>query len=108
MKALKENNQFVEGINVDVSNEKDMQLLADFTLKKFGEVNLLCNNAGISTLARIWEHSLKETQWAINVNIIGVMNGIRIFTPFLIKQKSNSHIVNTASVAGLFGRVNDR
>src|SRR5206468_12405431 len=59
-----------------------------------------CNNAGVSPVGPVWEHSAAEWQWILGVNLLGVINGVRAFAPRLIAQ-NEGHIVNTASVAGL-------
>ena len=89
------------GKRCDVSKTEDVEGLAEASLKNFGSVDILCNNAGVSATGRAWEHSRAEWEWAIGVNIWGVINGIKTFTPIMLNQDSEGHIINTASVAGL-------
>jgi NAD(P)-dependent dehydrogenase (short-subunit alcohol dehydrogenase family) len=49
----------------------------------------------------VWEASLKDWQWVLGVNLMGVVHGIRSFVPLMLKQNSECHVVNTASAAGL-------
>jgi short-subunit dehydrogenase len=49
----------------------------------------------------VWEHTVKDWEWAMGVNVWGVIHGVRVFTPILLRQDMEGHIVNTASVAGL-------
>lgn len=85
----------------DVSQPGDVENLAQATMDHFGSVDILCNNAGVSASGRAWEHTKEEWEWAIGVNVWGVINGIRTFTPLMLDQNTEGHIINTASVAGL-------
>ncbi len=74
------------------------------TLKKYGAVHVLCNNAGIATGVgggASWKSSLNDWHWILGVNLMGVVHGIRSFLPVMIEQDTEAHIVNTASLAGL-------
>jgi NAD(P)-dependent dehydrogenase (short-subunit alcohol dehydrogenase family) len=83
-------------MRVDVSKEADIQ---EFS-RRIEKPYLICNNAGVSPLGAVWENSVGDWQWILNVNLWGVIHGVRAFTPRLIAQ-GEGHIVNTASVAGL-------
>ncbi len=83
---------------VDVSDAAAVQALADFAFATFGAVHLLCNNAGISPVGRIWDFTDDEWQTLLGVNLRGVANGIRSFVPRMIEQ-GEGHIVNTGSGA---------
>lgn len=91
----------VLGVETDVSKEAAVQALADKTLDAFGAVHLLFNNAGVAAGGPIWECSPQDCQWVIGVNLWGVIHGLRIFTPIMISQDTECHIVNTSSTAGL-------
>ena len=71
------------------------------TLDAFGAVHVVCNNAGIAPLGVVWENTVADWQWTLGVNLWGVIHGVRVFTPILLRQDDEGHIVNTASVAGL-------
>jgi len=89
---------------VDVSRAPEVEQLALLAYRTYGSVDLLCNNAGIVPSGRyrpIWEYPLEDWQWALDVNLMGVVHGIRSFVPRMLEQKTPAHIVNTASVAGL-------
>lgn len=81
---------------VDVSKAAEVESLA----ARVPEPWLVCNNAGVSPLGAVWENTVEDWQWILNVNLWGVINGVRAFAPQLIAQNAG-HIVNTASVAGL-------
>ncbi len=76
--------------------------LAARTVEKFGAAHLLFNNAGVAAGGGfVWEVSLKDWQWVMSVNLMGVVHGIRSFVPLMLKQDCECHVVNTASAAGL-------
>lgn len=85
----------------DVSRAADVESLAEQTLATFGAVHIVCNNAGVAPGGLVWEHTVKDWEWAMGPNVWGVIHGVRVFTPILLKQNTEAHIVNTASVAGL-------
>ncbi|HEY5625140.1 MAG TPA: SDR family NAD(P)-dependent oxidoreductase, partial [Dehalococcoidia bacterium] len=88
----------------DVSKGEDVEELARFTVDTFGGVHVVCNNAGVGVGGVTWEHSVKDWEWTLGVNLWGVIHGVRAFVPRLIAQGEESHIVNTASGAGLHTR----
>jgi NAD(P)-dependent dehydrogenase (short-subunit alcohol dehydrogenase family) len=91
----------VIGVLTDVSRPGDVEALAAKTLDAWGAVHLVANNAGVSPLGNVWENSLADWQWILGVNLWGVIHGVRVFTPILLAQDAECHIVNTASVSGL-------
>jgi NAD(P)-dependent dehydrogenase (short-subunit alcohol dehydrogenase family) len=98
-------------VQVDVSNADQMQSLAQATLQQFGAPHLVFNNAGVGAGGLIWEHSLKDWQWVMGVNLWGVAHGVRLFTPMMLQAAKadptwRGHIVNTASMAGLLNAPN--
>jgi NAD(P)-dependent dehydrogenase (short-subunit alcohol dehydrogenase family) len=84
-----------------VSSAAEIEALAERTLEAFGAVHIVCNNAGIAPLGVVWENTVADWQWTLGVNLWGVIHGVRVFTPILLRQGDEGHIVNTASVAGL-------
>jgi NAD(P)-dependent dehydrogenase (short-subunit alcohol dehydrogenase family) len=86
----------------DVSRSSDVQALADAAFQHFGQVHLVFNNAGVvSPNAASWEKPLEHWEWVLGANLWGIVHGIRTFVPRLLAQGAPSHIVNTASAAGL-------
>jgi NAD(P)-dependent dehydrogenase (short-subunit alcohol dehydrogenase family) len=98
---LKATGAAVLAVQTDVSKTDDIEVLAEKALSAFGAVHLLFNNAGVGAGSTIWESTLADWQWVISVNLWGIINGLRIFVPIMLKQDTECHIVNTASVAGL-------
>lgn len=85
----------------DVSKKKDIQLVAKKTIETFGKIDLLFNNAGVSTVGLIWENSEEDWKWVLGVNLFGVINSIKTFVPIMLKQNNECHIINISSIAGL-------
>lgn len=87
----------------DVSKREDVDALAAETYDAFGSVTLLCNNAGVNlTVARpVWEYSPGDWNWMIGVNLWGVIHGTSSFLHRMMDQTTPSHVLNTASIAGL-------
>tara|TARA_R110002049_G_scaffold12576_8_gene56168 strand:+ start:876 stop:1700 length:825 start_codon:yes stop_codon:yes gene_type:complete len=85
---------------VDVSSLPSVEGLRDAALERFGAVHLLCNNAGVWIGAMMHDADIKDWQYLINVNLYGVIHGVKTFLPLLVAQ-GEGHIVNTASMGGL-------
>jgi NAD(P)-dependent dehydrogenase (short-subunit alcohol dehydrogenase family) len=91
----------VLALETDVANASHIEDLAQQTIEHFGEIHLLFNNAGVGIGGPLWECTPADWEWVIGVNLWGVIHAIRIFVPIMLAQKSECHIVNTASIAGL-------
>lgn len=100
-KELKAIEATVMAVVTDVSKASDVEKLAQKTIKEFGAVHLLFNNAGVSLRTLLWEHSLADWKWILSVNLWGIIHGIKYFTPIMLNQNVESHIINTASIMGL-------
>jgi NAD(P)-dependent dehydrogenase (short-subunit alcohol dehydrogenase family) len=85
---------------VDVSSLASVEAMRDAALERFGAVHLLCNNAGVWIGALMQEADIKDWQYLIDVNLYGVIHGVKAFLPQLVEQ-GEGHIVNTASMGGL-------
>ncbi|WP_433769882.1 SDR family NAD(P)-dependent oxidoreductase [Pseudomonas putida] len=85
----------------DVGDVRQVERLRDRAVEQFGGVDLLFNNAGVMQTGFSWE--ITEAQWQrmLDVNLGGVINGIRTFMPLLLSQGRAAHVVNTASLAGI-------
>lgn len=91
-------------VPTDVRDPAAIEALAAAALEAYGRIDIACNNAGVWTLAAQWETSLDEWRWVVDVNLWGVINGVRTFAPILLDNPDGGWLVNTASVAGLFGQ----
>ncbi|APU71277.1 2-hydroxycyclohexanecarboxyl-CoA dehydrogenase [Companilactobacillus crustorum] len=84
---------------VDVTKAEEVQALAKTAIKKFGKIDVLYNNAGVMPVNALINRAHEEWQRILNVNIMGVLNGIAAVLPTMVKQKEG-HILATDSVAG--------
>ena len=96
---------------LDVSKAAEVEALGAATFKRFGAPNFVFNNAGVGAGGLIWETTLKDWEWVVGVNLMGVAHGIRVFTPMMLAAAAKDpgyegHIVNTASMAGLLNAPN--
>ncbi len=92
----------VLGVLTDVSKAEAVENLAQKTVAAFGGVHIVCNNAGVGGgFGPSWTQPLQNWEWGFGVNLWGVIHGIRTFVPIMLKQDTEGHIVNTASMAGL-------
>ena len=96
---------------VDVSSAAQMEALGEAVFKHFGAPHFVFNNAGVGSGGLIWENTVRDWEWVLGVNVMGVVHGLRVFTPMMLEAAKNDpawqgHIVNTASMAGLLNPPN--
>jgi NAD(P)-dependent dehydrogenase (short-subunit alcohol dehydrogenase family) len=96
---------------VDVSKADQVEALAAATFDRFGTPHVVFNNAGVGAGGLIWEHSVRDWEWVVGVNLMGVAHGVRVFTPMMLEAARTDagyegHIINTASMAGLLNAPN--
>ena len=89
------------GVPTDVSDAASMAALAERAVSELGGIHVACSNAGVFTGGLLWEQSLADYAWTIDVNVWGVIHGIRTFIPIMLEQDTECHLVNVASMAGL-------
>jgi NAD(P)-dependent dehydrogenase (short-subunit alcohol dehydrogenase family) len=85
----------------DVADPASVDAAAEATFSAFGKVHILCNNAGVGALGGIDHIALDNWRWVIDVNLMGVVNGVRAFLLHMRAHAEGGHIVNTASMAGM-------
>jgi NAD(P)-dependent dehydrogenase (short-subunit alcohol dehydrogenase family) len=90
----------VLAVPTDVRDETALDALAATTFNQFGTAHVVCNNAGVGVGGLSWVTPADRWRWIVDVNLLGVANGIRSFVPRLIEQ-GEGHVVNTSSAAGL-------
>jgi NAD(P)-dependent dehydrogenase (short-subunit alcohol dehydrogenase family) len=110
-KELQAQGAQVLAFKLDVSNAVEMEAMGAAVLARFGAPHLVFNNAGVGSGGLIWENSVKDWEWVLGVNVMGVAHGVRIFTPMMLEAAKKDaawqgHIVNTASMAGLLNAPN--
>ena len=87
----------------DVARWDDVERLARVTRERLGGAHVVCNNAGVRTMGSLWDVTLEDWQWVMNVNLWGVIHGIKAFVPHMLERGEPGHFVNTASTVGLVG-----
>lgn len=98
---LKRTNADVDGIIADVSLKEQLQSAAEATVKRYGAVHILVNNAGVAGGgANVGSWTDQGWSWTLGVNLMAVIWGVQIFAP-LIEKAGGGQIVSTASIAGL-------
>ena len=85
----------------DVADLSSVEAAAEATYKTFGAVHVVCNNAGVGGGSGIDDISVDTWRWVLDVNLMGVVHGVRTFLPHMRRHGEGGHIVNTASMAGL-------
>ena len=91
----------VRGVACDVADPDSVERAAQATYEAFGKIHVVCNNAGVAAGGGIDQISLDNWRWVIDVNLMGVLHGIRSFLPHIRNHGEGGHIVNTASMAGM-------
>ena len=84
----------------DVTKESDLQAVADELRTAWGGLDVLVNNAGVAQAGPIDEVPIADWEWILNINLLGVVRGCKVFTPML-KNQGSGLIINIASMAGL-------
>jgi NAD(P)-dependent dehydrogenase (short-subunit alcohol dehydrogenase family) len=108
----------IEGLGVkvlsfrcDVSKAEQVEAMGAATFERFGAPNFVFNNAGVALGGLAWEATQKDWEWVLGVNLMGVIHGVRVFTPMMLEAEKKDplyegHIVNTASMAGMLNAPN--
>jgi NAD(P)-dependent dehydrogenase (short-subunit alcohol dehydrogenase family) len=89
------------GIRCDVTSDADVARLRDESLAAMSHVDIVMNNAGVALLGPPESVPLDDWRWIIDVNVLGLVRGAAAFIPHLL-ERGSGHIVNTASIAGLY------
>jgi NAD(P)-dependent dehydrogenase (short-subunit alcohol dehydrogenase family) len=91
----------IRGVSCDVADPVSVERAAEASYQAFGNVHVVCNNAGVAAGGGIDNISLDNWRWVLDVNLMGVVHGIRSFLPHIRAHGEGGHIVNTASMAGM-------
>ncbi len=101
-RALRDAGAEVLALQVDVSKPAQLEAAAVRAREAFGLAQIVVNNAGVGGgTGPIWTLSQADWAWALDVNLWGVIHGLRLFLPALVASGEEGHVVNTASMAGL-------
>ncbi len=101
VESLQEIAPDITGVVCDVADAESVERAAQAAFAAFGRVHVVCNNAGVAAGGGIDHISLDNWRWVIDVNLMGVVHGIKSFLPHIRAHGEGGHIVNTASVAGM-------
>ncbi|MEY4376865.1 MAG: hypothetical protein RJB26_1415 [Pseudomonadota bacterium] len=92
----------VHPVRLDVADRTAMAAAAAETVRVFGKVHVLVNNAAIGFMGTVAASSYDDWDWVMGVNLGGVFNGVREFLPHLRAHGEGGHVVSTASMGGIF------
>jgi NAD(P)-dependent dehydrogenase (short-subunit alcohol dehydrogenase family) len=98
---LRQSGADAQGYAVDVSDYGSVEALRDRVLEHFGQVHLLCNNAGVGCRRLVVDSTPEDWSWVFGVNVFGPVNGMRAFVPVMSGAPGEHHIVNTSSLSGV-------
>ena len=86
----------------DVSDLSQIRALESASRERFGNIHVLCNNAGVGTGGQVADpDDIEVWRWTIDIDLWGVIYGCKVFLPAMIEHGEPGHVVNTASLAGL-------
>ncbi len=103
---LEQQERSVVGIEVNMLQRQSIESLRDQAIDRFGNIHVLCNNAGVVSsedggIRNIWDIPDATWDWVLGVNFYGVLYGIQTFLPHMIEHGEPGHVVNTSSVGGI-------
>ena len=90
----------VDTVVCDVADAASVQAAADATIARFGKVHIVVNNAGVSLAGATGQMPLQDWRWIVDINLMGVVHGVEIFTPLMQSQGEGGYFINTASMSG--------
>ena len=88
-------------VRVDVSDRAQVRAAAEEAVRVFAKIHVLCNNAGVAGGGDVHDPDFESWDRAIGINLGGVVNGIKIITPYILSHGEGGHIVNTSSMAAV-------
>jgi len=99
VKSLHNFGPAIRGVSCDVADPMSVERAAKASYETFGNVHVVCNNAGVAAGGGIENISLDNWRWVLDVNLMGVLHGIRTFLPHIRAHGQGGHFVKTASMA---------
>ena len=90
----------VDTVVCDVADEQAVRAAAAATVDRFGKVHIVVNNAGVGAGGRAGETAIEDWRWIVDINLMGVVYGIEVFTPLIKSHGEGGYFINTASMAG--------
>jgi NAD(P)-dependent dehydrogenase (short-subunit alcohol dehydrogenase family) len=100
--ALEDHGADVLGVPTDVTDVVSVEDLLAAATARFGNIHVLCNNAGVGPPAepQLWLNTPNDWRWTFGVNVFGVANGVHVFLPHMVDHSEDGHVVNTSSPDG--------
>lgn len=95
-----ETNADIDSVVCDVAQIDAVRRAADATIERFGKVHIVVNNAGVALGGEPGEIPIEDWRWIVDINLMGVVHGVEVFTPLIKSHGEGGHFVNTASMAG--------
>ena len=92
----------IETVICDVVDVESVRAAAKATLNAFGKVHMVVNNAGVGLAGATGNIKIEDWRWIVDINLMGVVHGVEVFTPIMLEQGEGGYILNTASMAGHF------
>jgi NAD(P)-dependent dehydrogenase (short-subunit alcohol dehydrogenase family) len=100
LSALQQHSPHSHALACDVTREVDLQAAADWLTQHWDGVDVVINNAGVAQMGGIGDATLTDWQWIVDINLLGVVRGCKVFAP-LLRAQGGGQLVNIASMAGL-------
>ena len=88
-------------IVADVTEEKNVDNAVDEAMKKYNEIDLLVNDAGVAVPGPIWELPTRDWEWILHADLMSQVYALKKVIPIMMKQENGGDILNVASAAGL-------
>ena len=101
--SLQEISDDIATVEVDTTQMESLAEAASFCEATFGNVHVLCNNAGVGAVGKVLDVPMEDWHRVIDINLWGVLHGIKVFLPRMLAHGEDGHIVNTASFTGMVG-----
>ena len=103
---LEQQERTVIGVEVNTLQRESIESLRDQAIDRFGNIHVLCNNAGVVSsedggYRKLWDIPDATWDWVLGVNFYGVLYGIQTFLPHMIEHGEPGHVVSTSSVGGI-------
>ena len=98
--AIRVHSPHSHALACDVTREDALQAAAEWLQREWGGVDVVVNNAGVAQMGGIAETTLDDWRWAVDINLLGVVRGCKVFAP-LLRTQGGGQLVNIASMAGL-------
>ncbi|MEP1142328.1 MAG: SDR family NAD(P)-dependent oxidoreductase [Henriciella sp.] len=97
---LSKDSNEIASVVCDVADVEQVKAAAQATIDHFGKVHIVANNAGVGLGGQPGEIAIEDWRWIVDINLMGVVYGVEVFTPLIQSHGEGGHFINTASMAG--------